>query len=428
MRTNYVFVLDTEYAPQTPVHPAVARKLLRGGQAAVWRRIPFTIVLKTVSPGPLFVQPCRLKIDPGSKTTGLALLQGRKVVWAAELTHRGQRIKDALLSRRSRRRGRRQRTTRYRQPRFNNRTRTLGWLPPSLESRVANVLTWVRRLGRLAPINALSQELVRFDTHLMQNAEISGIAYQQGTLAGYEVREYLLEKWQRTCAYCKKTDVPLEVEHIVPRVRGGSDRVSNLALACVPCNQRKGKQTAAEFGHPEVQAQAKAPLKDAAAVNSTRWALYHALQQTGLPVEVGTGGRTKYQRVRLGLSKSHWADAACVGATTPDVLILGTTQPLLITAMGHGTRQVVRTDAYGFPRGKAGRVKRVQGFSTGDLVRLIQTAGKYAGVWVGRLSGIRARGDHDLRLPDGKKVTGRHTNMTLLQRGDGYAYATPVAR
>src|SRR5258708_4657519 len=94
-------------------------------------------------------------------------------------------------------RNRRQRHTRYRAPRFNNRTRPQGWLPPSVESRVANVTTWVARLRRLCAVGAISQELVKFDTQLMQDAEISGVAYQQGELAGYEVREDLLEKCQR---------------------------------------------------------------------------------------------------------------------------------------------------------------------------------------------------------------------------------------
>ena len=97
-------------------------------------------------------------------------------------------------------------------------------------------MTWVQRLSRVCPITALSQELVRFDTQFMQNAEIAGVQYQQGELAGYEVREYLLEKWHRQCAYCKKTGVPLEIEHIVPKSRASSDRVSNLTLACHPCN------------------------------------------------------------------------------------------------------------------------------------------------------------------------------------------------
>jgi 5-methylcytosine-specific restriction endonuclease McrA len=418
--SNYVFVLDIDHVPQTPVHPAVARKLLTAKQAAVWKRFPFTIILKTAGTGPLFVQPLRLKIDPGSKTTGLALLDDDKVIWSAELTHRGQRIHDALLSRRAIRRNRRQRKTRYRQPRFLNRTRPEGWLPPSLQSRVSNVLTWVQRLERVCLITALSQELVRFDTQLMQHAEISGVEYQRGTLYAMERREYLLEKWHRTCAYCGVKDVPLEEEHIIPKSRGGSNRVSNLTIACVPCNRKKDQQTAAEFGFPEIQAQAKAPLKDAAAVNTTRWALYHALQQTGLPVETGTGGRTKWNRTRLGIAKSHWGDAACVGASTPDTLMLRTRQPLLIRAMGHGTRQMCRTDAHGFPNRHKARQKRYFGMQTGDLVKAMVPKGKYAGTWMSRVV-VRASGWFDISIA-GKKASVHQKHCTRLWAADGYQY------
>ena len=271
-----VFVLNADQQPLSPCRPARARWLLTQQKAAVFRRYPFTIILKTLRVNPI-IAPLSLKIDPGSKTTGIALVdeaQG-EVVWAAELTHRGEQVKERLDQRRMCRRGRRHRHTRYRPPRFNNRTRSKGWLPPSLMSRIENVLTWVARLRRCAPITALAQELVKFDLQLMQDAEISGVEYQQGELAGYETRQYLLEKFHRTCAYCGKRDTPLEVEHIVPKSRGGTNRVSNLTIACHPCNQAKGNQVAAEFGHPQVQQQAKAPLKDATAVNATRWALYH---------------------------------------------------------------------------------------------------------------------------------------------------------
>ena len=134
-------------------------------------------------------------------------------------------------------------------------------------------------------------------------------------------------------------NVPLQIEHLTPKARGGSNRVSNLTLACEPCNVRKGTQTAAEFGFPDLQAQAKQPLNDAAAVNATRWALYERLKATGLPVETGTGGRTKWNRVVRKLPKTHWLDAVCVGASTPAVLQVQGVSPLLITATGHGTQQ-----------------------------------------------------------------------------------------
>ncbi|MFP4655090.1 MAG: RNA-guided endonuclease IscB, partial [Methanohalobium sp.] len=146
-----------------------------------------------------------------------------------------------------------------------------GWIPPSLQSRVDNIQSWVRKLMKLIPISSISYENIKFDTQLMKTPEIEGVEYQQGTLQGYEVREYLLEKFQKTFVYCCGQDVQLEIENIVPRSRGGSDRVSNMAIACHDCNQNKCNMTAEEFGHPEVHDKARKPLKDTAVVNSTRW-------------------------------------------------------------------------------------------------------------------------------------------------------------
>ena len=286
---QYVFVLDKNKQPLDPCHPARARQLLREGRAVVFRRYPFTILLKDRELEESVIHAHQVKLDPGSRTTGIALVRegDNKVLWAGELAHRGLVIKAAMDDRRDIRRGRRNRKCRYRPPRFDNRRRRDGWLPPSLESRVANLQTWVRRLAWSAPVENLSMELVKFDTQALQNPEISGVEYQQGELMGYEIREYLLEKWGRKCAYCGKTEVPLEVEHIVPKSRGGSNRVSNLTLSCHKCNQEKGSRTAAEFGHPEILAAARQTLKDAAAVNITRWELWRRLSESGLPVHCG---------------------------------------------------------------------------------------------------------------------------------------------
>jgi 5-methylcytosine-specific restriction endonuclease McrA len=290
--------------------------LLNCARAAVYRRYPSTLILKEDERGEEG-EPSRLKIDPGSKATGIAVVNDAsgQVVWAGEQTHRGEQVKARLEQRRACRRSRRQRHTRYRPARFLNRRRRSDWLPPSMESRIANALTWVARLRRWCRVGALSLELVKFDTHLLQNAEISGIEYQQGELAGYEVREYLLEKWGRKCSYCKATNVPLQIEHIVPQVRHGSHRVSTLTIACKPCNDAKGTRTAAEFGHPHIQAQAKQPLRDAAAVNATRWAFFHQLAAQGPPLEMGTGdgpsGTARYASCprRTGLTPPVWAPA-----------------------------------------------------------------------------------------------------------------------
>ena len=154
--SNFVFVCDTNKQSLNPVPPGQARRLLKLGQAAVYLRYPFTIILKYAVSNPN-TEPAQLKIDPGSKTTGLALVQGEKVIWGAELTHRGQQIKNDLESRRVIRHNRRNRKTRYHKPRFLNRTRKPGWLPPSLESRVKNIMTWVNRIRRYANYRNISR-------------------------------------------------------------------------------------------------------------------------------------------------------------------------------------------------------------------------------------------------------------------------------
>src|SRR5215475_5629054 len=154
----------------------MARKLLSRGEAAVFHPAPFTIILKTEEPD-VQTPDLQLKIDPGSKTTGVAIVnqESGEVVFAAELGHRGEAIRKRLDARRAVRRNRHARKTRYRKPRFNNRRRPIGWLPPSLQSRVENVYTWARKLTRAYPIKEIAMELVRFDMQLMENPDINGI-------------------------------------------------------------------------------------------------------------------------------------------------------------------------------------------------------------------------------------------------------------
>lgn len=418
-----VFVLDKNKEPLMPCHPARARELLNKGRAAVYRRFPFTTILKDRIGGE--VQETQFKVDPGAKTSGIALAasfkRGLRCIWAGELSHRGWAIKDKLLSRRQLRRGRRSRKTRYRPARFLNRTKPEGWLPPSLQSRVDNILTWLKRLTRFVPISHLAQELVRFDMQKMQNAEISGIEYQQGELQGYEVREYLLEKGRRKCAYCGAENIPLEVEHIVPKSRGGSNRVSNLTLACTLCNQKKGNQTAQEFGYPAIQAQAKRPMRDATAVNATRWTLFESLRAIGLDHEVGSGGRTKFNRSRQNYPKTHWLDAVCVGESGADVFVDSHLQPLCIQAMGRGSRQMCRMDRFGFPRTKPKQFKRVKDFQTGDMVRAVVTTGKKVGTYIGRVA-VRASGSFNIKTRTETIQGISYKYCQLTQRTDGYAY------
>ncbi|MBU2774280.1 HNH endonuclease [Acidithiobacillus ferrooxidans] len=454
-----VLVLDKNRQPLMPCHPARARELLREGKAAVFRRFPFTVILKHREGGA--VQQTRLKLDPGSKTTGIALVaerarRGPTVIWAANLEHRGHSIRKALEQRRGHRRHRRG-NLRYREARFDNRTKPEGWLAPSLQHRVDTTMTWVQRLMRWTPVAGISTMLHRFDTQALQNPEITGAEYQQGTLFGYEVKEYLLEKWGHSCAYCDDEQSPLEVDHIHPRSNGGTDRVSNLTIACHDCNQEKGQQPLDLFlktgkrrrrrmlsnakafagkdakkiaqrkAHEEtrlqrIQNQAKAPLKDAAAVNSTRWALYEALQQTGLPVETGSGGRTKWNRSQQQYPKAHWVDAACVGESGACVRIRPEHRPLTIQAKGHGERQRARLNKHGFAVSHKKVKKFSWGMQSGDMVRAVVPKGKYKGSHTSCVS-VRFRPSFALHTSAYENDFDVHPKyMTILHRSDGYAY------
>nr|MCU0553008.1 hypothetical protein [Leptolyngbya sp. Prado105] len=207
--------------------------------------------------------------------------------------------------------------------------------------------------------------------------------------------------------------------------KGGSDRVSNLTIACHACNQSKGNQDIRDFlaDKPDllnrILKQAKSPLKDAAAVNSTRWALFNALKQTGLPVTVGTGGQTKFNRTRLNLPKSHWLDAACVGQV--ESLEVLPSKPLLIAAKGHGTRQMCGTDKHGFPTRHRSSVQIHKGFQTGDIISATVTAGKKIGSYGGRVL-CRASGSFDITTTAGRVAGISHKYCKAIHKKDGYSY------
>lgn len=414
-----VFVLQKNQAPLMPCAPARARVFLRKGRAAVVRLLPFVLRLRDRTAGK--TQPIQLKTDPGAKHTGLSLNTKPAVLFKTQINHRKEAIKKKLAQRRAYRRRRRSANLRCRPARFSHRARKgIGTIAPSIRSIIDNVDTWIQRLRRWAPITSFVLENVKFDPAKLQNPEISGVEYQRGTLQGFEIWEYLLEKNNHRCAYCRKTDVPLTKDHVIPRAKGGSDRVSNLTTACVPCNQRKGTKSAEEFLGKNsaklkaLQAQLKKPLASAATMNILRSRLVRLFQATGLPVELASGALTKFNRGRFGIPKSHALDAAFAGemAACPRNWNM---KALHITATGRGSHCRTRSDKFGFPRLILPRTKKVLGFQTGDIVRSPKGTGRIA---------VRSSGAFDLETPNGKTYV-NHKQCRLAQRADGYNYSSP---
>ncbi len=272
-----VFVLSCEGSPLMPTTPRRARIFLTTRRAHVVTREPFTIQLRFETT--TYTQPVTVGVDTGSHTVGIAATTNREVVFQAEMLLRTD-ISGKLTQRRQYRRRRRSRKTRHRAARWANRRRASGWLPPSLRARAE------------ATVKA--------------------------------VREHLLAKWQRQCAYCQTSGVPLQVEHLIPKSRGGSDRASNLVIACDLCNKRKGSRTAEEFDYPEIQAQARVPLKDAAHVSSIKTVVVKLLAQQfrAERVAVRYGYETNYQRIQvLNLPKSHANDAVAIACAVGERVI-----------------------------------------------------------------------------------------------------------
>ena len=451
-----VLVLDKNKKQLMPCTPARARILLSKNKAAVFKTYPFTIILKQETQNN--IQPIQIKIDQGSKNTGIALVaefkQGKTVIFAANIQHKGYAISEKLTQRAASRKARRSRKTRYRKPKWTNymskkqlahiNKRPKGWFPPSVLSRIDNIINLTKKLKNLTPINAISVEHVRFDTQLMENKNIKGVEYQQGTLFEKEIKEYLLHLFNYKCAYCNgiSKDPILEKEHIVPRSKNGSNRIDNLALACHTCNKNKNnllpnewleiiKKSKSKINKERVKRFSKIvkgikpSLRDAAVMNAIRYKLIEELKIFNLPIELGSGGLTKFNRTNQKLPKDHWIDAACVGKSGEKIIISKNITPLNIKAIGRGSRQMCRVNKFGFPRTKPKKKGNCFGFKTGDLIKAIVTKGKKEGIYIGRLA-VRESGNFNISTKNGIVQGINHRYCRLLQRNDGYNYSNHI--
>ena len=331
-QTTQVCVLDQHGKPLMPTtRLGKVYRLLKTQKAHIVSYEPFTIQLD-YEPDTHIIQPMTLGVDSGAIHSGYSLANEHREYYSAEVIARDD-ITKRLSNRRMYRQNRRSRKTRYRKPRFKNRkNKKKGWLPPSLEQKVAVQLNEIDHLHRYFPIKNIIVEMAEFDIQKIKDPNISGIGYQQGTLYGYNIRNYLLEKHNRKCFYCGKTVSNFEVEHMIPKTRGGSNRIDNLTLSCHDCNQKKDTLTAEEFIKqilPAKKAAAKLKqlpnekrlFKYMTQMNTTRWALYNAINEKYANVEMTYGYITKYNRIQAGLPKAHHIDAKCITgfATVPSI-------------------------------------------------------------------------------------------------------------
>ena len=322
-QTTQACVLDQHGKPLMPTtRLGKVYRLLKTQKAHIVSYEPFTIQLD-YEPDTHIIQPMTLGVDSGAIHSGYSVANEQREFYSSEVIARDN-ISYRISDRRMYRQNRRYRKTRYRKPRFNNRkNKKKGWLPPSLEQKVAVQLNEIDHLHRHFPIETIIVEVAEFNIQKIKNPDISGKDYQQGTLQGYNIRNYLLEKHGRKCFYCDKEVSNFEVEHMLPKAKGGSNRIDNLTLSCHSCNQKKGTLTAEEFIKQTLPAEKVAKklkqlskekrlFKYMAHMNATRWALYDAINDKYPNVKMTYGYITKYNRIQAGLPKAHHIDAKCI--------------------------------------------------------------------------------------------------------------------
>ena len=418
-----VFVLNKSKKPLDMISHAKARILLKNRLAVVHKVYPFTIRLKdnsAVSKDRSYT----VKIDPGSKHTGIAIVDDKDTVaMLTEVEHRGHIIKRDMDSRRVVRNSRRQRKTRYRESRFLNRTKPKGWLAPSVKSRADNVINFIRKYKKLININKIMIEYVSFDTTQMSSdTKLIGTAYQQGPLYNTNLREFVFSKTNGRCSYCGAKAT--EIDHIIAKANGGTNSTFNLTPACRSCNQKKSNLSLKEFGKlmgkDFSKLEPKKLPKDAAIVQLARNYMIREITKLVSNTTTHDAWVTKYNRDSLGLPKEHYYDALSVGEI-PTKFNFFTDKILVVSAKGRGSRKMCKVDKYGFPRTAAKASESGEGFQTGDMVKAVVSNGLKAVEYLGRVT-VRSTGRLNIKTKSGLTKDIGYKYCHLIQRGDGYTY------
>ena len=303
-----VFVKNKHNKNLMPCKPSKARKLLKANKAKIISYKPFGIKLLQETSN--YKQDTTLGIDTGMRHIGIAItINDTKVIAKGEIELR-QDVKSNIDTRRIYRGSRRNRKTRYRQPRFQNRKRKINWLPPSIRSRIDNTIHWIEKFQRLLPKNTLNIELGKFDPHKLINPDIEGKEYQLGQGAGYyNTRHFVFERDNYTCQVCRKSkDKILNTHHIVYISEGGTNRANNLITLCFDCHTSKNHKKGNVLHNWMLEGKKAKKYKAPTFMNIVRKRFYQHFKD----MNVTYGSTTKPKRKELNLEKTHYNDAIAI--------------------------------------------------------------------------------------------------------------------
>ena len=309
------YVLDINGLPFMPMHNfKKVRKLLKEKKAKVVSREPFTIKLLYETKTNV-IQECTLGIDTGSKYIGAAVVSNGKVLYASEVKIKDD-IKSKMDRRRSYRRDRRNRKTRYRKARFLNRGNSTkkGRYSPTLRSKLDSHVREIEFIKSILPISKLILEVGQFDTHKLKNPNVRGWGYQKGVNYGFaNSREHALCRDNYTCQVCKAKNVRLEVHHIKYRSQGGTDDLENLITLCAYCHKK------VHAGELSIN---KKPKKLPNFSSATIMSILRNMLLKHYPEAIETFGfMTKENRLNLNLPKEHFIDACVIASGGEEFLL-----------------------------------------------------------------------------------------------------------
>ena len=398
-----VYVISKNGQPLMPTeNQAKVRILLKNKKAKVIKRCPFTIQLAYDSTN--YTQEVTLGVDAGSKHIGLSATTKNKVLFESDVTLRND-IVDLISTRRQNRRTRRNRKTRYRKARFDNRRRREGWLAPSVQQKVDTHLTVIHKTHEILPIAKIIVEVASFDIQKIKNPTISGAEYQQGEQLGFwNVREYVLFRDDHTCQCCKgkSKDKVLNVHHIESRKTGGN-APNNLITLCETCHKsyHKGTVKLPKTIHRGMS------FKDATFMGIMRWAFYNKLKDLYPNASLTYGYITKNTRITNNLPKEHYVDARCISGNpkaTSDGIVFYQRK-----VRCHNRQIHKNTILKGGKRKRNQAPYEVKGFRLYDKVKW-KTQNYF-------IFGRRSTGRMDLRYLDGTKINASvgYKNLRLLE-------------
>lgn len=422
-----VFVINYHGESLMPCKQSKARKLLKEKKAKIIKYNPFTIQLLHGSSG--YRQEINIGIDLGAKYIGIAIQSQNKVIIKGEIELR-QDIKSNLDTKRIYRRSRRNRKTRYRKARFQNRisSKKEGWLPPSIQSRIDNTFFWIDKFISLVPNPILNIEVGKFDVQKMINPKIQGVEYQQGETFGYyDVRYYVFARDNYTCQVCKKNkNKILHTHHIIYRSKGGSDKPSNLITTCTECHTHKNHQKGNVLWK-WMKEKKKAPqYKETPFMNSLRRRIFRKYPDANIVY----GSWTTLKRKELGLTKEHYNDALIISGVEKD--FVDEVQLFKIKqfrkkkrSLHEATPRKGRKQPNRESKRNSKNTKYSNGFYLNDKVKVFDKIGWISGFCNGGVY-IKDIDDNYITIPEKSYKQVGYKNLELVNRNNNWQFISQL--